>query len=97
MKNNNKVALLLAGALLVASAIFSQILDKNTGQVLVLGLSGLFFSIIAFTRQGRKQIVCEVHMIKKRPFKILGIMLGVVVVFGGIGFLFGQLLYHILN
>lgn len=97
MRSNNKVALLLAGALLIASAIFSQILDKNTAQVLVLGLSGLCFSILAFSKQGKQQVACEINMIKKKPFKFLGVMLGVIVVFGGVGFLFGQLLYHVLN
>ena len=93
----NKTAFLLAGILLIVSAVFSQVLEKNMGQALVLSLSGLFFSILAFFKQGQKQIACETRMLKKHPVKVILVTLGVTVIFGGIGFLFGQLLYHVVN
>jgi len=95
--NKNKTTFLLAGILLIVSAVFSQILDKNMGQVLVLGLSGFMFVVLSKTKYGRKQIACETNMLMKNPIKSVVVILGVVVIFGGLGFLFGQLLYHIAN
>ncbi len=93
----NKLPLILAGILLLLSAGFSQILEKDVSQVLVLGLSGLMFIILSRSKYGRKQMACEINMFKKNPLKALGIFLGVVVAFGGVGFLFGKLLYHMIH
>lgn len=95
--NKNKTAFLLAGTLLIVSAVFSQILEKNIGQVLVLGLSGFMFIVLSNTKYGRKQIACETKMLQKNPLKSIVVILGVTLIFGGVGFLFGQLLYHVIN
>ncbi len=87
----------VAGGLLILSAIFSQIMTKDMSQILVLGLSGMGFTMLSYTKQGRKQITCEARMLKKNPLKSIVIILGVTVIFGGIGFLFGQLLYNVIN
>ncbi|WP_350290999.1 hypothetical protein [uncultured Croceitalea sp.] len=95
--NKNRTSFWIAGGLLILSAVFSQILAKNVAQVLILGLSGLGFTMLGYTKQGRKQITCEARMLKKNPLKSIVIILGVTVIFGGIGFLFGQLLYNVIN
>ncbi len=87
----------VAGGLLILSAVFSQIMTKDMSQILVLGLSGMGFTILGYTKQGRKQITCEARMLKKNPLKSIVIILGITVIFGGIGFLFGQLLYNVIN
>lgn len=65
----NKIAFLLAGIPLILSAVFSQLLEENMGQILGISLSGLSFLIVAFYKQGRKQIVCEERMLKSIQLK----------------------------
>lgn len=95
--NKYRTSFWVAGVLLILSAVLSQILTKELAQVLVLGLSGLGFTMLGFTKQGRKQVACEAKMLKKNPLKSIAIIAGVTLLFGGIGFLFGQLLYKIIN
>ena len=95
--NTYRMSFWVAGGLLILSAIFSQILTKDFAQVLVLGLSGLGFALLGATKQGRKQIACEARFLRKNPLKSIIIVLGVSVIFGAIGFLFGQLLHHVIN
>ncbi|MFD2589101.1 hypothetical protein ACFSQJ_19410 [Croceitalea marina] len=95
--NKTRTSLWIAGGMLMLSAIFSQILTKDIAQVLVLGLSGLGFTILGFSKQGRKQMACEAKSLKKSPIKSTLMLLGFTLFFGGLGYFFGQMLYHIIN
>ena len=93
----NKMSFLVAGGLLILSAVFSQMLSKDLAQVLLLGFSGLGFTILGFTKQGRKQVACEAKMLRNKPLKSIAFILSFTLVFGGLGFIFGQLLYRIIK
>ena len=63
--NTYRTSFWIAGGLLILSAVFSQIMSKELAQVLILGLSGMGFTILGFSKQGRKQIACETKYLKK--------------------------------
>lgn len=92
---NYKLPLIMAGTLMLLSAIMSQIFDKEVSMVLILGLTGLFVAMLAKTKYGRKLIACEINFLKGNPLKFMGISLCVVFVFGGIGYLLGKVLHQL--
>lgn len=97
MKNSTKIALLFIGAILLVSSIFSIVLSKHIAQVLFLGLLGITSFILAFTKKEKKEIVLEAKLIKKNPSFIVSITLVAIAISGGVGYIFGQLLYHVIN
>ena len=97
MKTSTKLAFLFIGALLLVSAIFSFVLSKQLTQITLLALLGLITVILAFTKKERKEIVLESKLIKKNPSFIVSITLVAILISGGVGYIFGQLLYHVIN
>jgi hypothetical protein len=97
MKTSTKIAFLFIGALLLVSAIFSFVLSKQLIQITLLALLGLITVILAFTKKERKEIVLESKLIKKNPSFIISITLVAILISGGVGYIFGQLLYHVIN
>jgi hypothetical protein len=97
MKTSTKIAFLFIGALLLVSAIFSFVLSKQLTQITLLALLGLITVILAFTKKERKEIVLESKLIKKNPSFIVSITLVAILISGGVGYIFGQLLYHVIN
>jgi hypothetical protein len=97
MKTSTKIAFLFIGALLLVSAIFSFVLSKQLIQITLLALLGLITVILAFTKKERKEIVLESKLIKKNPSFIVSITLVAILISGGVGYIFGQLLYHVIN
>lgn len=92
-----RVSLVLTGLFLMASAFLTQFFDKEMATVLTLGLSGMMFAILGLTNYGKKQRACEIRFIKKHPFKLLGLSLGLLIVCGEIGFALGKLLYQLVH
>ena len=97
MKNNTKIASLFIGALLLVSAIFSVALSKHIIQILLLTILGVVAFVFAFTKKEKTEMFNEAKLIKKNPALLISATLLAVVFSGGVGFIFGKLLYQFVH
>ncbi|MEM9000383.1 MAG: hypothetical protein AAGB24_08965 [Bacteroidota bacterium] len=112
-KTTNVTVSIFAGILFLFSAILIFRNKAEALQPLLLVSAGLMMFIHAFFQHREKETVnCSLGNIdndrpttlgfgtiktKRDLYKIIGVTFGTVVVFFGLGFLVGKLLYHIIN
>ena len=87
-------ALYIAGAILVGSAIISQFKEAKLITSAVLVIISMVILFLAY-RKEQEKVICAVR--SKKPWKIFGVTLAVAVIFFGLGFSIGKIIYQIIN
>ncbi len=87
-------ALYIAGTILLGATIISQFEQSELILQIVLVLLSAFLLIWGF-REEKKKGICLNS--KHKRLKIFGVTLGVSLVFMGLGFTVGRIVYHVIH
>ena len=87
-------ALYIAGTILLGATIISQFEQSELILQIVLVLLSAFLLIWGFMEEKKKGICLNS---KNKRLKIFGVTLGVSLVFMGLGFTVGRIVYHVIH
>lgn len=87
-------ALYIAGTILLGATLISQFEQSELITQIILVLLSAFLLIWGY-REDKKRGVCL--NVKNKRLKIFGVTLGVSLVFMGLGFTVGRILYHVIH
>ncbi len=87
-------ALYLGGAVLLAATLIAQSANAQLILQIVMVITSAVLLVLGF-RKDQKSGVCVNP--KYRKLRVFGVTLSVAIVFGGLGFTVGRILYHVIN